>query len=197
MEDLCKRMPLLAGMILKSLDNHSLMICKESSIVLCQYLNEDKMVSVRKIKKYNSSFVEFQNVWKKILKKAPIKIVREFAILVQEFFKPRLPITDDTDVRNKRRSRQWHPLWIAALCGHLHLCKYITEKTGDAKPVGKNGGRATAKSGLLEIYEFLMVNLSNNACKVIIKDLYKEKIKLLEWMQAYITTYGCRKRTFG
>ena len=197
MEDLCKRMPLLAGMILKSLDNHSLMICKESSIVLCQYLNKDKIVSVRKIKKYNSSFVEFQNVWKKVLKKAPIKIVREFAILVQEFFKPRLPITDDTDVRNKRRSRQWHPLWIAALCGHLHLCKYITEKTGDAKPVGKNEGRATAKSGLLEIYEFLMVNLSNNACKVIIKDLYKEKIKLLEWMQEYITTYGGRKRTFG
>ena len=178
MEDLCKRIPLLAGMILKKLDNQSLMICKESSSVICQYLND-------------------QNVWKKVLKKAPIKMVREFAILVQEFFKPRLPITDDTDVRNKRRSKQWHPLWIAASCGHLHLCKYITEKTGDAKPVGKNGGRATAKSGLLEIYEFLMVNLSNNACKVIIKDLYKEKIKLLEWMQAYITTYGCRKRTFG
>ena len=197
MEDLCKRMPLLAGMILKSLNNHSLMICKESSIIICQYLNEDKMVSVRKIKNYNSSFVEFQNVWKKVLKKAPVKIVREFAILAEDFFKPRLPIDEDNDVRHKRRSRQWHPLWIAALCGHLDLCKYITEKIGDNKPVGKNGGSAAAKSGLLEIYEFLMVNLSDNVCKIIIKDLYEEKIKLLEWMQSYITTYGCRKKIFG
>ena len=79
MEDLCVRIPLVAGMILKNLDNQSLMICKESSVVLCRYLDEDKMVSVRKIKEYNNSFVEFQNVWEKVLKKAPVIIVREFA----------------------------------------------------------------------------------------------------------------------
>ena len=180
-------MPLLAGMILKRLDNHSLMICRESSIVLCQYLNEDKMVSVRKIKKYNSSFVEFQNVWKKVLKKAPVKIVREFAILAQEFFKPRLP-TDDNDVRHKRRSRQWHPLWIAALCGHLHLCKYITKKTGDANPFGKNGCSNPAT-----LHCLTPVHL--NVCWVMIKEVHKEKYKLLEWMHTNI--FDCRRRTFG
>ena len=194
MEDLCKRIPLVAGMILKNLDNQSLMICKESSTVLCQYLNKDKMVSVRKIKAYNNSFVEFQNVWEKVLKKAPVEIVQEFAIIAQEFFKPRLP-TDNNNVRHKRRSRQWHPLWIAALCGHLRLCKYITEKTGDDELVGKNGGSAAAKYGPLEIYEFLMINLSENLCKILIKEIYKEKIKLLEWIRT--STYGCRKRTFG
>ena len=194
MEDLCKQIPFVAGMILKNLDNQSLMICKESSRVLCQYLDEDKMVSVRKIREYNNSFVEFQNVWEKVLKKAPVETVQEFAIIAQEFFKPRLP-TDDNDVRHKRRSKQWHPLWIAALCGHLHLCKYVIEKTGDAEPVGKNGGSVAAESGLLEIYEFLMVNLSDNVCKLIIKDFYKEKIPLLEWM--HTNTFGCRKKTFG
>ena len=91
MEDLCKRIPLVAGMILKKLDNQSLMICKESSRVLWQYLDEEKLVSIQIIKEYKKFFVQVQNVWEKVLKKASVEIVQEFAILVQEFFKPSLP----------------------------------------------------------------------------------------------------------
>ena len=70
MEDLCVRIPLVAGMILKNLDNQSLMIYKETSRGIHQYLTEEKLVSIRIIKKYKKSFVQFQNVWEKVLKKA-------------------------------------------------------------------------------------------------------------------------------
>ena len=60
MEDLCKRIPLVAGMILKKLDNQTLVICKESSRVLWQYLDEEKLVSIRIIKEYKKFFLQFQ-----------------------------------------------------------------------------------------------------------------------------------------
>ena len=164
MEDLCKRIPLVAGMILKKLDNQSLMICKESSRVLWQYLDEEKLVSIQIIKEYKKFFAQFQNVWEKVLKKASVEIVQEFAILVQEFFKPSLPTADINDYRNRRRQDQWHPLWMAILCNQLQLCKYIIEKTGDTNPVrydGINPLHFAAEAGHSDIYEFLMINFSN------------------------------------
>ena len=164
MEDLCIRIPLVAGIILKNLDNQSLMICRESSREICKYLNEEKLVSVRKIKEYNNSYVQFQNIWEKVLKKASVEIVQEFAHLAQEFFKLRLPNDDIHDVRHKRRIKQWHPLWMATLSGHLKLCQYIIEKTRDTNPVREDGRSAlhlAAQCGDFKIYEFLLVNLSD------------------------------------
>ena len=162
MEDLCVRIPLVAGMILKNLDNQSLMIYKESSRGIHQYLTEGKLVSIRIIKEYKKSFLQFQNVWEKVLKKASVKIVQEFATLVQEFFdyfNPRFPTE-----RHERREKQWHPLWMATLCGNLQFCKYIIEKTGDANPVqedGLNPLHIAALYGYSEIYQFLRINLSH------------------------------------
>ena len=106
MEDLCLRITLVAGMILKNLDNQSLMIYKESSRGIHQYLTEEKLVSIRIIKEHKKSFVQFQNVWKKVLKKASVETVQEFATLVREFFNPRFPTDDIYDGRHKRRENQ-------------------------------------------------------------------------------------------
>ena len=164
MEDLCVRIPLVAGMILKNLDNQSLMICKESSRRIHKYLTEEKLFSIRIIKEYKNSFIQFQNVWEKVLKKASIEIVQEFVNLFQEFFNPRFPTDDIYDGRHKRREKQWHPLWIATICGNLQFCKYIIDKTGNANPVREDGFNPlhfAAQYGYLEIYEFLTINLSD------------------------------------
>ena len=171
MEDLCRRIPLVACMILKNLDNQSLMMCKESSRAIQQYLTEDKLVSIRILKEYKNCFVQFQNVWKKVLKKAPIEIVEEFVTLVREFFNPRFPTDDIYDERHKRREKQWHPLWIATLCGHLQLCKYIIEKTGDTNPVRENG---------LSPLHFAAQSGDLNVCKVIIKEVADKNPKCID-----------------
>ena len=162
MEDLCKRIPLVASMILKNLDNQSLMVCKESSKEICKYLNEEKLVSFQIIKEYKEFTKKFQNVWEKVLKKASGEIVQEFANLFLEFFKPSLPTDDIYHYRKSRRQDQWHPLWMAVSCNHLQLCKYIIEKTGDTKPVRDDGATPlhfAADAGHSEVYEFLMKNL--------------------------------------
>ena len=204
MEDLCVRIPLVAGMILKNLDNQSLMIYKESSRGIHQYLTEEKLVSIRIIKEYKKSFVQFQNVWEKVLKKASVEIVQEFATLVREFFNPRFPTDGFYGYSHKRRENQWHPLWIATLCGNLRFCKYVIEKTGDANPVLEDGLthlHIAAQYGYLEIYEFLRINLSDKnpltscgrtpfhfaaqnghleVCKIIMKELADKNPKSLD-----------------
>ena len=79
-----------------------MMIYKESSREIHQYLTEEKLVSIRIIKEYKKSFVQLQNVWEKVLKKASFEIVQEFATLVGEFFNPRFPTDDIYDGRHKR-----------------------------------------------------------------------------------------------
>ena len=171
MEVLCVRIPLVAGMILKNLDNQSLMIYKESSRRIHQYLTEEKLVSIRIVKEYKKSFVQCQNVWEKVLKKASVETVKEFANLVQDFFNPQFPTNDIYDVRHKRREKQWHPLWMATLCGNLQFCKYIIEKTGDANPVREDGLSPlhfAAQSGHLEV------------CKIIMKEVTDKNPKSLD-----------------
>ena len=57
-------------------------------------------------KEYQKSFEQFQNIWKKVLEKASVEIVQEFANLAQEFFNTRFPADDFYDDRHKRRERQ-------------------------------------------------------------------------------------------
>jgi hypothetical protein len=171
MEDLCKRIPLVAGMILKNLDNQSLMICKESSRAMFQYLNEEKLVSVRIIKEYKKFFVQFQNVWEKVVKKASVEIVQEFVTLFREFFNPRFPTDNIYDGRHKRREKQWHPLWMATLCGHLELCKFIIEKTGYTSPLREDG---------LTPLHFAVQSGDLNVCKVIIKEVADKNPKCID-----------------
>ena len=57
---------------------------------------------------------------------------------------------------------------MATLCGHLQLCKYIIEKTGDTNPVredGLNPLHFAAQYGYLEIYEVLKMNLKSGDLK--------------------------------
>ena len=133
MEDLCVRIPLVAGMILKNLDNQSLIIYKDSSRGIHQYLTEEKLFSIRIIKEYKTSFTQYQNVWEKVLKKASVEIVQGFAVLVREFFFPRFP-TDD--IYDGRRHKKKHRIgkdhyqkseiflqdsWLLNLCSYAAL----------------------------------------------------------------------------
>ena len=52
-----------------------------------------------------------------------------------------------------------HPLHVAAEGGHLNLCKYIVEKTGDFNPICADKVTAlhfAAAQGHLEVYQFII-----------------------------------------
>ena len=112
MEDLCERFPLVAELILDKLDDQSLVNCKESSRELREFLDNEKLLFLRIIRKQNINFVEFHEAWKKILDRAQVEFVKQLAIGTKNFF----------NIDPSRQENQWHPLIIAANHGILSIC---------------------------------------------------------------------------
>ena len=86
MDDLCERFPLVAKMVLNNLDDQSLTNCKIVNRKLNNFIENERFYWIRILKKYVLNFVSFSDSWRKVIKKAPIEIVKELAIASQEFF---------------------------------------------------------------------------------------------------------------
>ena len=87
MEDLCQIFPLVSQIVLNNLDDQSLANCKKANRDLKEYLEDEKLLSIRIIKKYKKNFEFFSDSWKKAIHNTPSVIVKELATAVQEFFK--------------------------------------------------------------------------------------------------------------
>ena len=113
MEDLCLRFPGVCDMVLSHLDNHSLMRCKISSREMCHYLDNERFIFKRIIKKYVSGQIGFSQCWKKVINRASTDILKQLATAVIKF----------SGWRYYRRNEkvQWSPLHIAAEQGRLPL----------------------------------------------------------------------------
>ena len=103
MEDLCQRIPSVAVMIFKNLNNQSLIASKEASSELSQFMHNERFYWIKIIMKHNGCFLELA-LWNKILEKTPADIIRQLADAVQKFFTERV----------SRRAKQWTPLHIIA-----------------------------------------------------------------------------------
>ena len=89
MEDLCQRIPCVAVMIFKNLNNQSLIKSKEASSELSQFMLNERFYWLRIIMKNDKSFLEYQALWKKVLEKTPVDIIQQIADAVQNFFTER------------------------------------------------------------------------------------------------------------
>ena len=96
MEDLCQRIPCVAVMIFKNLNDQSLIKSKEASSELSQFMLNERFYWLRIIMKYNKNFLEYQALWKKFLEKTPVDIIQQIADAVQTFFTER---TSRQDIR--------------------------------------------------------------------------------------------------
>ena len=67
MEDLCQRIPSVAVMIFKNLNNQSLIKSKEASSEISQLMHNERFYWIRIIMNYNRYFLEYQALWNKIL----------------------------------------------------------------------------------------------------------------------------------
>ena len=154
MEDLCYRFPHVVSMILKDLDNQSLIKSMEANRELNNFLSNDRIYWIRVLLHYKTNFMQFKESWRRSLCQVPAVKSKELAIAADDFFK----------YRKSRFDKQWSPLHISAHNGSLEIYKYISKKCGCINHVGDNGVTAihmAAGEGHLEIVKFIIDNLQN------------------------------------
>ena len=71
MEDLCQIFPLVSQIVLNNLDDQSLANCKIASRELKEFLEDEKLLSIRIIKKYQKNLELFSDSWKKAIQNTP------------------------------------------------------------------------------------------------------------------------------
>ena len=86
MEDLGRRFPLISQIILNNVDDKSLTKFRKASRENSNFLENERFYWIRRIKRYFSNFEEFQESWKKVIKKTPVDFLKDLAIDVHSFF---------------------------------------------------------------------------------------------------------------
>ena len=86
MEAIILRFPTVAESIFAEVDNGSLTGSKIVTNLWASFITAGKIPWIRMIQKYSGNMVEFYDHWKKTLKRAPVEIVQELALMVEEFY---------------------------------------------------------------------------------------------------------------
>ena len=172
MYELCQRFPLMAQKIMNRVDDETLISFKDAGRNNHEFLRKERFYWIRIIKRYSCLFGELQEIWKKVVRKTPIEIIKELAVAVHEFPQTMLrqhklemlyglPMTLLEFVQ--KREKQWHPLVISAACGSVNLCNHIIQKVGVKHPslskrCGKNTPLAVAAEYMRDlcVFEFLL-----------------------------------------
>ena len=108
MEDVILRFPTVAESIFAELDNASLSKCKEVTNLWASFIGMEKLPWIRMILKYSENMVEFFDHWKRTMNRAPVEIVKELALIAEEFY----------CANSDRKTYQWSPSFIVAYYGN-------------------------------------------------------------------------------
>ena len=104
MEEVLVRFPTLGLGIFKQLDNEKLANCKKISRSWNYFHSQNRLMSMRRIQKYQESHVEFKDDWKKVVKEMSLETLKQLGIAVEDFYKS----------KPKRQKFQYSPLHVAA-----------------------------------------------------------------------------------
>ena len=150
MEDFFQRFPGLCCDIFDQLDDQNLAKTKEVSVTRCSFINSEKNWWRRMLHKYAFEDInEDPDIWKKVIVRTQIEIVKNLAIDSRKFYKRYL------------KRKHWSPVHIVAYSGDLQLCMQIFEKLKMKDPRIKNGilpFHFAALGGNIEIYRYLIKN---------------------------------------
>ena len=133
MEEVCERFPVLNKEILNQLDNQSLVNFKETSRPIFKVMDQERRFWIRIIGKNNEYLESFSELWKKMIHKTPVEVIKDLALAVSLYFKKHLQKNTywkDTRFLNPA------PHHIAAELGLLQLYQRIVEITGLNNPWG-------------------------------------------------------------
>ena len=154
MDNMILRIPYIAQLIFEEVDDKTLVNCKTVSEIWVSFIGMKKIEWHRIILKYAGNMTEFADLWKLLLCRTPVKILKEIALTVGEFF----------SVNPKRKDFQWSPFVIAADRGHQELCQYILNKSHqiDLAQLDQTKALAFATVGdHLEVCKFIIANLTD------------------------------------
>ena len=144
MEEVFQRFPLIAQKILNHVDDETLINFKEAGRNNADFLEKERFYWIRIIQRYNCLFGEFHEVWKKVVNRTPVEIIKELAIAVHQFpqvMKRFLHKNETGGACNETEcfcygtlltpldftekfEKQWHPLFIGATSGSTNLCNH-------------------------------------------------------------------------
>ena len=86
MDDLISRCPHLGETIFNKLDNQTLTKCRKGSQTLYNFLENNKLIWNRIMKKYTVNHIEFKKDWKSVVEKTPLETVKLLATAVEQFY---------------------------------------------------------------------------------------------------------------
>ena len=150
MEELCIRFSHLSEKIFDSLDNESLINCKNTSRFWFNYLDGQKFVEVRIIKATVEQFHLIGESWIEVFNFASTETLLALRVAVDQFY-----IRDLDKKYNERLS----PLHTAAATGNLLLVTKLQEKSVDNHPNDSEGCTPlyyAAQNGHLEVCEHII-----------------------------------------
>ena len=88
MQDLeicCKRFPFVGKTILNNLEDQSLARITETNGGINNFLENERFYWIRILKKYSGNFKGFEESWNHVIENAPIAILQQLALAVQEY----------------------------------------------------------------------------------------------------------------
>ena len=157
MDEIFQRFPLIAQKILNHVDNKTLINFKKVSRNNANFFEKERFYWIRIIQRYNCLFGELHEVWKKVVSKTPVGIIKELAVAVHQFpFKlskkyrtnwgycyETIQSVSSLDFV-QAIEKQWHPLFVGATSSTPNLCSHIIQKVGvvkDPRLVNLTSGR--------------------------------------------------------
>ena len=87
MNIISNRFPLVNRRIFQNLDNQSLIRIKEVSRGIAEAVDNERILWIRLIKKYNKNFEGEEESWKEVITKTPVEILKQLANVIQQYFK--------------------------------------------------------------------------------------------------------------
>ena len=81
----CRRFPSVGKTILNNLENQSLARSKEIDRRIKKFLENERFYWIRILMKYKRNFEGFEESWNNVIENAPIAILQQLALAVQEF----------------------------------------------------------------------------------------------------------------
>ena len=142
MEEICLKTPHIMERIDEFLDFPSLVNCRQVSKIIFKTIEEQqsgRYFWVRMIQNYNMNWTGFEEDWKHVMEKMPVKALKVFALAVQNWWKFWEYDWRAAWARRINHEFNWSPMHIAADYGDLELCKHIARITDLVNPVNRHG----------------------------------------------------------
>ena len=77
MDELCQRFSLMVQKIMNHVDNETLINFKEAGRNNATFLEKERFYWIRIVQRYNCLYGELQEVWRKVVRKTPVEIIKE------------------------------------------------------------------------------------------------------------------------